>query len=185
MIAGTTTTTATAAQKTDLAGELRDALVAAEFGPFYATPCAVVSPLYGALERGPGVLTVAREDNAIGIAAGAALTGHLPVVLMQNHGIGPSLGAIAALVMPYRMPMLLVVHARSVEGAPPGEAALLSRITRPLLDGLGMAVVEYDPQRPAAGQVVAARTLVSDNRTPTALLMPPETRPTATPEIPA
>ncbi len=165
--------TTTSAQKADLAGELCDALVAAEFGPFYATPCAVMSPLYGAIERGPGVLTVAREDNAIGIAAGAALTGHLPVVLMQNHGIGPSLGAIAALVMPYRMPMLLVVHSRAADGTPPAEAMLLSRITRPLLDGLGMAVLEYDPARPAAEQVAAARNSARDNRTPTALLMPP------------
>lgn len=165
--------TATSAQLTDLAGELCTAVVAAGFGPFYATPCAVMSPLYGAVEQGPGVLTVAREDNAIGIAAGAALTGHLPVVLMQNHGIGPSLGAIASLVMPYRTPMLLVVHVRSAEGAPQAETMLLSRITRPLLDGLGMAVLEYDPAKPAAEQVARALTSVRDNRTPTALLMPP------------
>ncbi|MFC7615900.1 hypothetical protein ACFQV2_22840 [Actinokineospora soli] len=147
--------------------------MSAEFGPFYGTPCAVMSPLYGALEAGPGVFTVAREDNAIGIAVGAALTGHCPVVLMQNHGLGPSLGAIAALVMPYRVPLLLAVHVRGEAGGHPAEAALLSRITRPLLDGLGLAVVEFDPARPADEQVERARDAVRDQRTPTALLIPP------------
>lgn len=161
------------AHTVDLASELSEALVAAEFGPFYGTPCTVMSPLHACLEQGPGVLTVAREDNAIGIAAGAALTGHNPVVLMQNHGLGPSLGAIAALVMPYRIPMLLAVHVRAAGGGHPHEDMLLSRITRPLLDGLGLAVVEYDPAVPAGEQVARARDAVRDQRTPTALLIPP------------
>ncbi|MGX7828620.1 hypothetical protein ACTG9Q_26350 [Actinokineospora sp. 24-640] len=161
------------AQKVDLAGELSQALVSAEFGPFYGTPCAVMSPLYSALDAGPGVFTVAREDNAIGVAAGAAFTGHSPVVLMQNHGLGPSLGAIASLVVPYRIPILLAVNVRSEPEGHPAEAMLLSRITRPLLDGLGLHVVEFDPDKPVAAQVDLARDGVRDRRLPTALLIPP------------
>ncbi|MGW5054314.1 hypothetical protein [Actinokineospora sp. NPDC004072] len=144
------------------------ALVAAEFGPFYATPGAVVSPLHAALSAGPGVFTVAREDNAIGIAAGAALTGHNPVVLLPNHGLGPSLGAIAALVVPYRLPILLAVTVQPE----PAEARLLSRVTRPMLDGLGLEVVDFDPGRSAVEQVSRARDAVRDLRVPTALLIP-------------
>ena len=161
------------AQTVDLAGELSSALVSAEFGPFYGTPCAVMSPLYTALEAGPGVFTVAREDNAIGIAVGAGLTGHCPVVLMQDHGLAPSLGAIAALVMPYRVPLLLAVQVRGASSGHPAEAMLLSRITRPLLDGLGLTVLDFDPSRPADEQVERVRDAVRDQRTPTALLIPP------------
>ncbi|WP_189210825.1 MULTISPECIES: hypothetical protein [Actinokineospora] len=156
------------AQKADLVDELSRALVSAEFGPFYATPGAVVSPLYAPLSAGPGVFTVAREDNAIGIAAGAALTGHSPVVLMPNHGLGPSLGAIASLIVPYRVPILLAVSV----GADAEEARLLSRITRPMLDGLGLETIEFDPARSVVEQVNRARDAVRDLRVPTALLIP-------------
>ena len=99
-------------------------------------------------------------------------TGHRPVVLMQDHGLGPSLGAIAAVVMPYRTPMLLAVHLRAEDNGPPGASALMSRITRPLLDGLGMAVVVLDPSRPAAEQVALASDAVRDERRPTSTIGP-------------
>src|SRR3712207_8855986 len=78
-----------------VAADLCAALVEAGFGPYFGTPCGILAPLYAAVERRPGLLTVAREDNAVGIAAGASLAGRYPVVLMQNSGLGQSVNALA------------------------------------------------------------------------------------------
>src|SRR5687767_13871924 len=90
----------------DVAKELSKELISADFGPFVSTPCPLLAPLHDALQEHVGVLTVVREDNAVGIAAGTSLAGRTPAVLMQNSGLGQSVNAIAALVVPYRIPML-------------------------------------------------------------------------------
>lgn len=79
---------------TTIAASLADELLDHGFSPFYGTPCGILAPLYAALEDKSDLLTVPREDTAIGVAAGAAAAGHLPVVLMQNSGLGQSVNAL-------------------------------------------------------------------------------------------
>ncbi|WP_436497420.1 hypothetical protein [Actinokineospora sp. HUAS TT18] len=117
------------------------------------------------------MLTVAREDNAVGIAVGASLTGRYPVVLMENAGLGMSLSAIASLVVPYRIPMLFVVNVRVVAGEALGESAILRRLTVPLLVGLGMETFELDLDGPFDEQVNLMVEGVQDRRRPAALLI--------------
>src|SRR5260364_366901 len=83
------------AYRTDCALMLAQALVEKGFGPFFGTPCGILAPLYSILETEFGLHTIPREDNAIGIAAGTAMAGRRPVVLMQNSGLGQSVNAIA------------------------------------------------------------------------------------------
>jgi sulfopyruvate decarboxylase TPP-binding subunit len=81
---------------TNVAASLADELLDHGFSPFYGTPCGILAPLYAALEDKSDLLTVPREDTAIGVAAGAAAAGQLPVVLMQNSGLGQSVNAAAS-----------------------------------------------------------------------------------------
>lgn len=155
--------------KIDMASELCGELLSTGFGPFYGTAPAALSALHRELDRRVGVLTVAREDNAIGIAAGAALTGHHPVVLMRHQGLAPSMGVLASLVVPYRIPLLLVVEVDPVDAA---EGGLLGRVTRPLLAGLGVELIEPAQGRPLAESVAAALDTVRDRTLPTVLLIP-------------
>ena len=50
-----------------------------------------------------------REDAAIGLATGAYLGGHRPMVLMQNSGLGVSINALASLPILYQIPMLVLI----------------------------------------------------------------------------
>ncbi|MFJ4184416.1 thiamine pyrophosphate-binding protein [Kitasatospora sp. NPDC089509] len=163
---------APASAGTDLAAELAGLLTAEGFGPFFGTPCGILEPFYAALERDAGLLTVPREDAAVGIAAGAAAAGRLPVVLMQNSGLGQSVNALASLTVPYRVPMLLVVSLRGVDPDPTAENLVMGRLTEPLLDGLGVPAVRIDPDRPGH-QVRWAHRLVAQERRPAALLVTP------------
>lgn len=154
-------------KEVDVAKELCNELIAADFGPFFGTPCRSLAPLHAALHGQVGILTVAREENALGIAAGTSLAGRSPVVLMENPGIGQSVNAIAALVVPYRIPMLLVV------GLSDESEAMLARITAQLLDGLGIETCTLDVAEPLGTQVEQVHTIVQRRLQPAALLVPP------------
>lgn len=156
-----------------ISDELCDELISNEFGPFFGTPCGILAQLYSACEERAGLITVAREDNAVGIAAGAALAGHYPVVLMQNSGLGQSVNAIASLILPYRIPILLIVSMRGIPPDPTQENEAMGRVTEPLLRGLGISTVTLDPADDTAAQIWMIRALVRDEGHPTALLIPP------------
>ncbi|MGA4844119.1 thiamine pyrophosphate-binding protein [Streptomyces sp. G45] len=159
--------TATAV-RAPLAERLADDLTAS-FGPFFGTPCGILAPLYRTLEERAGLLTVAREDNAVGLAAGAALAGRAPAVLMQNSGLAQSVNALASLVVPYRIPLLLVVSLRGVDPDPTPENTVMGRLTAPLLDSLGIpAVTLADPV-----DLERLRHVVHVERGPAALLVEP------------
>ncbi len=170
----TTADTPRTATAADAADRLADEFVSQGFGPFYSTPCGILSRLLNALESGPGLLTVPREDNAVGMAAGAVLAGRNPVVLMQNSGLGQSINAIASLVTPYRLAMLFVISLRGVHPDPTQENQLMGRLTGPMLDGLEVATATLDSSGDLGAQVSWAASVVRQRRRPAALLIPPD-----------
>ncbi|MEU7618270.1 thiamine pyrophosphate-binding protein [Micromonospora rifamycinica] len=156
----------------DCASALSDALLEREFAPFFGTPCGILAPLYSRLEAAANLWTISREDNAVGVAAGAAMAGRSPVVLMQNSGLGQSVNALASLVVPYRIPMLLII---SLRGIPPDfttENIVMGRLTEPLLREAGIPTVRLEEENLAAQTDWAGRLVVED-RQPAALLVPP------------
>lgn len=168
-------TTALTDRTRQSAHDLCDALLDNGFGPFLGTPCGILAPLYGVLEQRAGLLTVAREDNAVGEGAGAALAGGRPVVLMQNSGLGQSVNALASLVVPYRLAMLLVVSLRGVGPDRTQENLAMGRLTEPLLAGLGIETATLDPgSHPATAVETVVDAVVRRGRS-AALLVPPET----------
>jgi len=64
-----------------------------------------------ALER-PRYVACAREEECIGVAAGAIMTGQRAAVLCQNAGFLNSIGAFATLAVRYRLPMVCIVANR-------------------------------------------------------------------------
>jgi len=51
---------------------------------------------------------VAREEDAIGVAAGACLAGKKPIAIMQNSGLANSINSLASLCIPYEIPVLVL-----------------------------------------------------------------------------
>jgi sulfopyruvate decarboxylase subunit alpha len=163
----------TFAQKVLLAKELCRELMAVGFSPFLGSPSGILSPFYAALEQHRGLLIVSRDDNAIGVAAGASLAGQYPVVLMPSSGLGQSVAAIASLVVPYRIPMLLVVSLRGANPEAGRDNMIMGRLTEPLLDGLGIEAVTLQPDVRPTKQVNRLRDIVRGQLRPAALLVPP------------
>jgi sulfopyruvate decarboxylase alpha subunit len=139
-------------------------------GPVFATPCGILAPLID--ELAPDVLTVAREETAVGVAAGAAMAGRHPVVLMQNSGFGASVNALASLIQPYAIPILLIVSLRGVAPDSTTENQLMGTATAPILDLLSVPHRVLHPDRLADQVAWAAQTVIIGRRT-AALLVPP------------
>src|SRR3954470_20412084 len=79
-----------------------------------------------------------REEEAFGIAAGLYLGGRRPTVMLQSSGLGNSLNAIASLVVPYQIPMLIVVSMRGDAGEWNAAQVPLGRAVRPIFDAIGL-----------------------------------------------
>ena len=79
-----------------------------------------------------------REDEALGIVAGAWMAGMLGVVMMQTSGFGVIPNALASLVVPYQIPAILVISERGTMGEFNVGQALVARVMRPTLDALAV-----------------------------------------------
>ncbi|MFQ5986283.1 MAG: thiamine pyrophosphate-binding protein, partial [Thermoplasmata archaeon] len=79
--------------------------------------CSVPSTLLaGVLERLSSSevlhLPVTREEEGVGICAGAYLGGRKPCLLMQNSGLGNCINALASLSQLYGLPLFLLIAHR-------------------------------------------------------------------------
>jgi sulfopyruvate decarboxylase alpha subunit len=89
-------------------------------------------------QRHPSVrlILATREEEAFGIAAGLYLGGRRPSVMLQSSGLGNSINALTTLVVPYQIPMLIVVSMRGDEGEWNAAQAPMGQAVRPILDAI-------------------------------------------------
>jgi sulfopyruvate decarboxylase alpha subunit len=103
-------------------------------------PDKVLTPLIAGLEHDPyfTIFATPREEEAVGIVCGAWMGGMRGVVLMQTSGFGTLPNALASLVLPYQIPVLMIVSERGTLGEFNLGQALVCRTMRPVLDALGI-----------------------------------------------
>jgi len=99
-----------------------------------------LDPLIRVLEAEPRmkVVLATREEEAIGIGAGMALGGGRPAVLMQSSGLGNTLNAIGSLLIPYRIPLLLLISLRGDRGEWNIAQAALGRGSHRIMEAIGI-----------------------------------------------
>ena len=114
-------------------------------------PCISIKDLIEAVEAAIPTFKVTREEEAVGLCAGAYLAGKRPLIVMQNSGLGNSVNALKSLIQLYGIPLLMIISHRGQEGeliegqVPMGEA------TTRLLDALDIPYFA-----PEAGDVEAS-----------------------------
>ena len=79
-----------------------------------------------------------REEEAVGIAAGAWMGGLRAIVMMQTSGFATLANVLASLPVPFQIPVLLLVSERGTLGEFNIGQALVARTMRPVLDALTM-----------------------------------------------
>jgi sulfopyruvate decarboxylase subunit alpha len=85
------------------------------------------------------LLLATREEEAFGIAAGLYLGGRLPTVMLQSSGLGNSLNAVTSLLLPYQIPVLVVVSMRGDAGEWNAAQVPMGRAVRSIFDAIGVA----------------------------------------------
>lgn len=79
-----------------------------------------------------------REEEAVGIVAGAVMAGMRGIVLMQTSGFATLPNALASLVCAFQIPVPMIVSERGTLGEfNPGQA-IVCRTMRPILDSMGI-----------------------------------------------
>jgi len=93
------------------------------------------------------VISPTREEEAIGIVAGAYMAGKRGIVLMQTSGFATIVNVLASLVCPYQLPVVVMVSERGTLGEFQLGQSIVCRTMRPVLQSLGMehfAIQERD-----------------------------------------
>ena len=103
-------------------------------------PDNVLSPLLRAVHEDPWFRTLcpAREEEAVGIVAGAYLAGLRGITLMQTSGFATLPNELASLIVPYRIPLLMLISERGTLGDHQLGQAMVCRTMRPVLEALGI-----------------------------------------------
>jgi sulfopyruvate decarboxylase alpha subunit len=103
-------------------------------------PDNVLAPLIAALHADSWfrVICPAREEEAAGIVAGAWMAGLRGITLMQTSGFATLPNVLASLVVPYRIPLLMVISERGTLGDHQLGQAIVCSTMRPVLQALGI-----------------------------------------------
>jgi sulfopyruvate decarboxylase alpha subunit len=113
-----------------------------------------------------------REEEAFGIAAGLYLGGARPTVMLQSSGLGNSLNALTSLLIPYKIPALIVISMRGDAGEWNDAQVPMGRAVRPICDALGVPHVTVDQPDAAEDLVRLAGQTAFGTRTAGACLLP-------------
>jgi sulfopyruvate decarboxylase subunit alpha len=118
-----------------------------------------LSHVLGAFEGGYAdvrLLLATREEEAFGIAAGLYLGGRRAAVMLQSSGVGNSLNAITSLLLPYRIPVLMVVSLRGEPGEWNAAQMPMGRALAAIFDAIGIGHTLLDSAGAAADTIAEA-----------------------------
>jgi sulfopyruvate decarboxylase subunit alpha len=114
-------------------------------------------------------VTLAREEEGIGICAGAYIGGRMPAIIMQNGGFLNSCNALTTTALNFNIPILLLIYYAGDFGDE--GFAMLGSVTEPVLRGLGIRYQVLRSLEKIKGTIQGATTLAIDSRRPVAVLL--------------
>jgi sulfopyruvate decarboxylase subunit alpha len=105
---------------------------------FLSVPCKLLANMITILEDDNDIYysAIPREEEGMGICAGAYLGNKLPCIMMQNTGIGNSVNSIVSLLQLYQMPVVFLISYRGTPGEPVGAQGGMAKVTEEILQTL-------------------------------------------------
>ena len=114
-------------------------------------------------------VTLCREEEGVGICAGAYIGGRTPAIIMQNAGFLNSCNALTTTALNFNIPMLLMIYYAGDIGDE--GFSTLGSVTEPVLRGLGLRYYVLRNNEEIGATVKGAVTLAVDSRRPVAVLL--------------
>jgi sulfopyruvate decarboxylase subunit alpha len=136
-----------------------------------SVPCVMLSGVLKQLQNGSLFhIPVTREEEGVGIAAGAVLGGKRPALLMQNSGLGNAINALLSLTKLYRLPLSLVVSQRGGRGEPVSAQIPMGKATPNLLKAARIDYVKIKKREDLIKMRRMIRKTFGNNRVTAVLL---------------
>jgi sulfopyruvate decarboxylase subunit alpha len=152
---------------------ITDALVDAGIDFVATLPEGNFQPLIARIEAEPSIkyVPLAREEEGVGICAGAYLGGKKPALLIMNAGFLDSSNALATLNIMSGIPLLLLIGYSGGVSEFLWMHSQIGVVTEPVLRAMGIAYELAEKLGEVRTQVLDAQVLASISRRPVALLL--------------
>ena len=138
-----------------------------------SVPCVNLSKLLDMLDEDEEIthIPVTREEEGIGICAGAYLGGKKTAILMQNSGLGNSINALKSLMELYKFPLLMIMSHRGTEGENICGQVPMGRSTPRILESMDFKF--FKPGNPEAGyeDIIESWDLSQEEGKPVSILL--------------
>jgi sulfopyruvate decarboxylase subunit alpha len=150
-----------------------DALKASGVRLMSALPETWLAHLIRMAEEDPEMTLVrlAKEEEGVGISAGAHLAGVKSAMLMQNHGFLASVNGIVSCAQLYRIPLLMLISYRGEFGERDPWQTEGGGVTEDLLRALRIPFSSLERADQVAPRIAKAQTLALSANKPVALLL--------------
>ena len=117
------------------------------------------------------LVRLAKEEEGVGISAGAHFAGVGSAMLMQNHGFLASINGIVSFAFLYRIPLLMLISYRGSFGEKDPWQTQGGGVTEPLLRALGIPYFCLQTVESVPLRIRQAHELCASSLQPVALLL--------------
>lgn len=120
-------------------------LVANDIRFVTSVPCKQLAGVIAEVEDCPQIRHVPcnKEDEGMGLCAGAFLGGTRSAILMQNTALGVTINALATLIQFYRMPLPMLISYRGEVGEPVACQVEMAVHTKAILNQLHIPTYHF------------------------------------------
>ena len=117
------------------------------------------------------LVRLAKEEEGVGISAGAHFAGVKSAMLMQNHGFLAAINGIVSFAHLYKIPLLMLISYRGTFGERDPWQTQGGNVTEPLLRALCIPYSFLNSSDSVEQRIHQAQTLAESSLQPVALLL--------------
>ncbi|MEM6596222.1 MAG: sulfopyruvate decarboxylase subunit alpha [Pseudomonadota bacterium] len=122
-----------------------DDLVANDISFVTTVPCKQLAGVIEEIDQRDGIYHIPsnKEDEGMGLCAGAWMGGKRPAIIMQNTAIGVTINTLATLIQYYRMPLPMIISYRGELREPVACQVEMAVHTKALLDQMHIPIYHF------------------------------------------
>jgi sulfopyruvate decarboxylase subunit alpha len=117
------------------------------------------------------LVRLAKEEEGVGISAGAHFAGVKSAMLMQNHGFLAAINGIVSFAHLYKIPLLMLISHRGTFGERDPWQTQGGNVTEPILRAMNIPYSFLDAPASVEKRIRDAHTLAESSLQPVALLL--------------
>lgn len=108
-------------------------------------PCKQLAGVIDGIEKNPAIMHVPsnKEDEGMGLCAGAFMGGKRPAIIMQNTAIGVTINTLATLIQYYNIPLPMIISYRGEVGERVACQVEMAVHTKALLNQLNIQTYHF------------------------------------------